>query len=157
MTLTSTLRNGNIYDGKAIWEKYMSLGRAATNPKILEWCKEVGMYDPKKGRPSVMGPYWAMWRYAVMNPKEAYPHYEKWAEEHREELIHKGIHKIDFDLFLRDLQEHAMTPSVVARSTYVRWCKEWGLDPKHKKKNFSGGSRTPYVSARNESLERVGG
>lgn len=86
------------------------------------------MFDPRLGRPSNMGPAWAMWRYAVANPKEAWTAYEKWAREHMDELVANGI-DLDFGLFLEDLKRHAQNRAIVGKSTYENWCKEWGLEP----------------------------
>lgn len=102
----------------------MGMGRAASNPKLLAWCQENGMFDPKLGRPSNMGPTWAMWRYAVANPKEAWPSYKGWAMEHMDELVANGIN-LSFGLFLQDLKRHAQNPAILGKTSYDKWCREW--------------------------------
>lgn len=129
MALTLALRGKNVYDGKRIWIARCEMGRAATNTRIKAWCQENGMYDPAKGRPSNMGPAWAMWRWAINNTQEAWPYYEKWAKEHIDEIIARGK-VLSFDLFLQDLEEHAKNPSIVGRRTYLDWCREWEVQPK---------------------------
>lgn len=100
--MAPTRRTGlHYYDGKAIWEKYMSMGKAATYKKILFWCNETGMVNPATGKASFMGPRFAMWRYAIRNPEEAYKPYFEWQREYGNFPTFKE--------FCEDLSDHAYT------------------------------------------------
>lgn len=89
------------YDGKRIWEYYMSLGRAATYKRVRQWCADVGMVNPQNGKVSMMGPRFAMWRYAIRNPDEAFVAYQEWQREY-------GNYPT-FNEFCQDCVNHAYT------------------------------------------------
>lgn len=89
------------YDGKKIWQKYMSLGRAATYDKIRRWCLEEGMVNQETGIVSKWGPKFAMWRYAIRNPEEAYEAYKLRFMEYGEFPT--------FREFCQDVADHAYT------------------------------------------------
>jgi hypothetical protein len=131
-TITAVLKRKKLYDGKDLWEYYHSLGKAATHGKLREYAKTRGMYSHRKGVPSQMGPYWAMWRYALRNPEEAWPAYEKWAKEYEGELIAQGI-DINFQNFLEDIREHAKSGGVVGDETYLEFCEKYQLNPNPQK------------------------
>jgi ABC-type nitrate/sulfonate/bicarbonate transport system substrate-binding protein len=86
------------------------------------------MYNFRNGKASPMGPYWAAWRYALRNPKEAYPAWEKWAKEYLSELAEQGI-EINFEKFLEEIKEHARRGAVVGENAYKKFCAEWQLEP----------------------------
>lgn len=94
-----TKMTGRFYDDKLLWETYMGWGRAATYARLREWCLQNGMYNPITGKVSQMGCFWAMWRYAVHNPEEAYEAYRKWQFEY-------GLFPT-FEDFCKDVYAHA--------------------------------------------------
>jgi hypothetical protein len=118
-------KDTKIYDGKRLWEAYTGMGLAASYKKLNKWAEVNGMTNPMTGKASQMGPACAMWRYALKNPDEAYPFYQKWAEEYR------GFSDIEptFENFLKEISHHARNTAVVAKGTYVKWCKQWELKP----------------------------
>lgn len=128
VTITEFLKRPRIYDGKRLWEEYHSWGRAATHDKLREWALANGMVNTRSGKVSQMGPFFAMWRYALHNPEEAYPAYERWAKEYEEYLVPEGM-DIDFKAFLKDIREHAKHGGVVGRQTYLEFCEKYELEP----------------------------
>src|SRR5688500_17580433 len=107
-TITQRLTRPRIYTEareKELWEVYCSWGRAATGSRLDEYARAKGWYSSKKKEPSHMGPKWAMWRYPFRHPKEAYPHFEKWAKEYQVDIIENNI-EISFENFLVEVKEH---------------------------------------------------
>lgn len=103
----------SVYDGKALWEYYMGMGVEASHRKLIEWATKQGMVSPDKTTASRMGPFWAMWRYALRHPEEAFPAYKQWMFEtdkfHRSPL---------FEEFLMDVAHHARKgKSIVSEGT----------------------------------------
>lgn len=97
-----TKRAGSrFYDGKILWEQYMSMGKAASYTRLQKWCIANGMVNPASGKTSHAGPRFAMWRYAVKNPEEAYVSYQKWQQEY-------GLYP-SFEEFCLDLYDHSET------------------------------------------------
>lgn len=132
LTITELVKPGRqVYDGEALWEKYHSMGRAATYDKLAEWATDQGMKRAKSKKATRMGVYFAMWRYALRNPEAAYPAYEKWAKGYEEELTIEGV-EVTFKMFLKDIEKHALTPGCVGKASYVKFCKERGLTPRWK-------------------------
>jgi hypothetical protein len=128
-TITSKLTRPRVYTRsreQELWEVYHSWGRAATGDKLVAYAREKGWFNPRKGEPSRMGPRWAMWRYAFRNPKEAYPHFEKWANEYRVELIENDIN-ISFESFLKEVKEHVKKGNMFREGTIRKWCEKWGV------------------------------
>lgn len=119
---------GQVYDGKKLWEVYMSWGAASTHSKLREWAVSQGMVNPLTGKVSQMGAFYSMWRWAVRNPKEAYPHWQKWISEYMGALVTTGFLPT-YENFLRDLKKHAKNPSVVSRPQYHKFCEENNLTP----------------------------
>lgn len=130
ITITKFTKRRKVYDGEKLWKIYHSWGRAATHRKLREWAIANGMFNPKSrsGGPSQMGPYFSMWRWALNNPEKAYPAYEKWAKEYEDELIAEGI-GINFQNFLKDIQEHARSNQVVGHERYLEFCEKYELEP----------------------------
>lgn len=126
MGLTNILRDKTVYDGKRLWETYMEWGRGSSHKRLREWARENNMVNPWTGKVSQMGAFWAMWRYAVHNPEEAYESYKKHTEEFPE-LIAMGI-SVNFEFFLKDVQKHARNEAVVSRKTYREFCKKHNLE-----------------------------
>lgn len=89
------------YDGKKIWERYMSMGRAATFEKLNNWCLQEGMVNQDTNRVSKWGPKFSMWRYAIRNPEEAYESYKLRSMEYGEFPT--------FEEFCQDVADHAIT------------------------------------------------
>lgn len=69
------------FDDRLLWKTYMGWGRAATYSRLRAWCIQNGMVNPETGKVSQMGVYWAIWRFAVRNPEEAYEDYKLWQME----------------------------------------------------------------------------
>lgn len=121
MGLTRTGRF-SMYDGERLWKQYMSWGAAATHKKLRGWVESVGMCNPEIGRPSQMGPFFAMWRWAIRNPEEAYPHYKSWWFE--TDPLHC---EPSYEDFLKDLRKHAINASMLSVPAYRKFCEKHGL------------------------------
>lgn len=112
------------YNGKELWETYMSWGAAASHRKLRLWFEEKGV------KASQMGAFWAMWRYALGNPEEAFPAYKKWwfetASNQSDGVVVDS--NVDFQKFLEDIRNHAYGKScIVGRRTYRTFCKKYSL------------------------------
>lgn len=115
------------YPEKEIWEKFMSMGAAASNPKIRNW-----LMLEKGIKPSQMGHIWAMWRYAVKNPEKAYPLYKVWHFEYASSI--SGVEtvvdpNVNFEGFLKDCQYRIKQSgdSIMSKSAYKRFCQKYNL------------------------------
>lgn len=129
MGAKSTFSGESIYDGKKLYEIFMTGGRGSTYEKLREWCRANGMYSPEKGEPSRMGPYWAMWRYAFHNHEEAYPLYERWAKEY---IAYEGVEGYEptKETFLKELEYRARRREVAKPKEYEEFCEKHGFEPK---------------------------
>lgn len=123
MAITGSPRDRGVYDDKRLFERYMKWGAAATHEKLRQWCLEHGMFNPSLGRPSHMGAYWAVWRYALENPEEGYPLYrEWWYESDPRKRIPTFKH------FLINIQTHAYNKnSICGHQKYLQFCERWEL------------------------------
>jgi hypothetical protein len=126
MALTKLRNTNKIYPDKELWEKYMSWGKAASHLKLRRWLIENGFSIKEYG----MGAFWAMWRYAIRNPEEAFPLYKKWYFETASD-VKPNPDVIDpvvtFQDFLEDCRLHARQRSCVSRGEYIRFCNKHGL------------------------------
>lgn len=133
VTFGQAIRRGGFYDGEKLFKKYCSMGAAATYEKLFEFAKGQGMFDPDTGKPSNMGMHFAMWRWALRNPEEAWKYYEPYIREFEHILIPKGI-KIDFNSFLLEIRDKTgpkgqTRKGAVGRRTYVAFCRKYNLTP----------------------------
>lgn len=127
---TGSPRDRGIYDDKLCFETYMKWGAAATHRKLREWCKQVGMVNYMTGRPSQMGAFWALWRYAMQNPEEGFPLYKEWW--YHTTLPMSEFGRVNphatFEDFLGDIQNHAYNnKSIASQSKYEAFCEKYGL------------------------------
>ena len=106
MGVTRILSRDGLYEGKVLWEEFHSWGAGSSARRLLAWAKQNGMLNPVKPQKGHMGPIWAMWRYALENPEEAFPAYKAHAEQYPTQLLEKGISEVTFDLFIKDIWEH---------------------------------------------------
>lgn len=128
LTITEILKPGRqVYNGKSLWRKYCSMGRAATYDKLAKWATSQDMKRSKSKSATRMGVYFAMWRYALRNPEAAYPDYEKWATQYQEELTIEGV-SVTFEMFLKDIKKHAKTPGCVGKASYIKFCEKYDLE-----------------------------
>lgn len=128
MGLTKLLNpNRVVYDGEKLFRYYCSLGRASSNKKLKEWAKTVGMVNPETGTASHTGPLYSMWRWAIRNPEQAFPVYKEWANAYESELVANGI-EVNWNLFLRELANHAENKSIVSEKERKEFCKKYGLE-----------------------------
>jgi hypothetical protein len=121
-TITQMIKRPIVYDEERLWKTYHGWGKASSHPRLRAWAEENGMVNPNSGKVSQMGPWFAMWRYAFQNPKEAYPAWEEWMKENMAAIADKHV-LINFDTFLKEIRK-------VARNMYsekkVRaWCEKW--------------------------------
>lgn len=124
MGITNTNRVRK-YDGKELWEMYMSWGAASSHRKLRGW-----LLDERGIKSSQMGPFWCMWRYALKNPEEAFPAYKKWhfdtASNRSDGVVIDG--NITFEKFLEDVRNHAKgKKTVVGTSVYKSFCQKYNL------------------------------
>ena len=115
------------YPEKEIWEKFMGMGAAASYPKIRNWLREKGYVGKMQ-----MGPVFAMWRYAVKNPEEAFPLYQKWHFEYASDISGEGNvvdPNVTFDDFLKDAQYRILHSgdSIASKILYKQFCQKYNL------------------------------
>lgn len=103
MALTKLTKK--FYDDKLLWETFMGWGRAATYKKLREWCIDQGMVNPDTGTVSQMGVFFAMWRYAVNCPEEAYKGYQEWQMQYGNFPT--------FEDFCKDVLAHAFSKKAI--------------------------------------------
>lgn len=132
---------GNNYNEKECWDKYMSLGAAASTQRMLNW------HRLENGFGTRMGPVFAMWRWAVKNPEECYPQYKEWLKQNAPggdikdypnykrkwfaENYNNGEYKeITFEEFLGVLRDRTKgyVCSVLGKKAYRRFCAKWNLE-----------------------------
>lgn len=115
-----------IYDDELLFKTYFGWGAAATYRKLAEFCIRIGMVDPRKGKPSQMGPYWAVWRHALENADdpEVYRLYKEWSYE-RDHLRRERTQR-DFWIHIQRVAYE--NRSICNRDTYEDFCDRHGLD-----------------------------
>lgn len=121
-TITQMIKRPIVYDEKLLWETYHGWGKASSHPRLREWAKESGMSNPNTGEVSQMGPWFAMWRYAFNNPKEAYPAWEAWIKDNFDAIADKNI-AINFDTFLKEIKKEAR--HIYSKKRIQAWCEKW--------------------------------
>lgn len=125
MAITGSPRDRGVYDDRRLYEKFMKWGAAANHKKLRDWCVRVGMFNPEIGRPSQMGPFWAVWRYALENadkPGVFELYREWWFESDPRKRIPTMRH------FLENIKFHSYDrKSVASRTKYEKFCEEHKL------------------------------
>lgn len=107
----------SIYDGKVLFEWWCKAGKAATNPKLMEYAKE------KFGTTSQMGPAYAMWKWAFWHPQESYKLWTNWYFENHPELPTPP-----YEDYLLILKERGGNKQIVRPHQFRRWCAMNGLE-----------------------------
>lgn len=112
------------YDGKILFETWCSWGKAATNPRLIEWAAK-NMPNPNTGRSSQMGPYYAMWAWAFDNPEESYELWKKWRFDVNPAEV---TSKEEYFIKLRD--RALGNQNIAGRKKVERFCAKWGIPMK---------------------------
>lgn len=98
------IKNSSFYDGKKLWDEYMSMGKAASYNMLAKKCVEWGMVNKQNGKATHMGVKFAMWRYAARNPETAYETFKGFKIQFGEYM--------NFDEFCWMIYEHCASPNV---------------------------------------------
>lgn len=132
MGLTGGPGSRKIYNDELLFKTYFGWGAAATFEKLREFCKRTGQISVKTGRPSHMGPIWAVWRYAFNNPESIVPgtgkttyemYREWWYDTDAEKKTPTFMH------FILNIQTHTYNKkSICGHEKYLEFCERYGLN-----------------------------
>lgn len=106
-----------IYDGKELFETYCGWGAASSTTRLVLYAKE------KYGQTSQMGPYYAMWKWAFQNPKEAYPLWKEYCFERYPEK-----EQPTFEDFVKDLASRGRNQNIGGNTANLqKFCARYGI------------------------------
>lgn len=105
-----------IYDGEELFKAWVGWGRAATYKMLNEYT------ETKYGRSSQMGSYYAMWKWAWLNPEKSFPLWNTYRQ-------HIGEKELTWEEYLAFVLEKAVQNGNVSggESNITRFCVKYGL------------------------------
>lgn len=107
-----------MYDGELLFKTWCSWGLASGHDRLIEFSRST------YGQASQMGPYFAMWRWALENPEKAFEYWKEWYFHN-----YPDREPPTFEDFLLVLRERGKTNKNIAPPKKLeRFCARYNLE-----------------------------